>query len=141
MQPCSAYPSLLANTLKYRMSAIMLTCTVQTGHIVQSLRWSLPGLAQALLPTAALQTPTWHRQHLKCISYLQAPWGLAVLEAGSALLTYTLLVPCALPLRCGLHQFHYALGHSLEDVVLLSLLRAAAILVSYLCGSARSCKQ
>jgi len=72
---------------------------------------------------------------------LQAPWGLALLEASSALVTYTLLVPCALPFRCGPHQFHYALGHSLEDVVLLSLLRAAAIIVSYLCGSARSCKQ
>ncbi|DBA73057.1 TPA: hypothetical protein ACH3X2_009998 [Trebouxia sp. C0005] len=70
-----------------------------------------------------------------------APWGLALLEASSALITYTLLVPCALPFRCGPHQFHYALGHSLEDVVLLSMLRAAAIIVSYLCGSARSCKQ
>ena len=72
---------------------------------------------------------------------MQAPWGLALLEAGSALLTYTLLVPNAIPLRSGMHQFHYALGHSLEDVVLLSLLRAVAIVVSYLCGSARSCKQ
>ena len=32
---------------------------------------------------------------------LQAPWGLACLEAGSALLTYMLLVPCAIPVRCG----------------------------------------
>ncbi|DBB10108.1 TPA: hypothetical protein ACH3X3_001692 [Trebouxia sp. C0006] len=70
-----------------------------------------------------------------------APWGLALLEASSALITYTLLVPCALPFRCGPRQFHYALGHSLEDVVLLSMLRAAAIILSYLCGSARSCKQ
>ena len=72
---------------------------------------------------------------------LQAPWGLACLEAGSALLTYMLLVPCAIPVRCGLQQFHYALGHSMEDVVLLSLLRAAAIVVVYLCASVRSCKR
>ena len=64
-----------------------------------------------------------------------------MLEAGSALLTYMLLVPCAIPVRCGHQQFHYALGHSLEDVVLLSVLRAAAVVVAYLCGSARSCKQ
>ncbi|KAL3157447.1 hypothetical protein ABBQ32_011918 [Trebouxia sp. C0010 RCD-2024] len=70
-----------------------------------------------------------------------APWALACLEAVSALLTYMLLVPCAIPVRCGLQQFHYALSHSLEDVVLLSLLRAAAIVIAYLCGSARSCKQ
>ena len=72
---------------------------------------------------------------------LQAPWGLACLEAASALLTYMTLVPCAIPVRCGLQQFHYALGHSMEDVVLLSLLRAAAIVVAYLCASVRSCKQ
>lgn len=72
---------------------------------------------------------------------LQAPWGLACLEAGSALLTYMLMVPCAIPVRCGLQQFHYALSHSVEDVVLLSLLRPAAIVVAYLCGSVRSCKQ
>lgn len=79
--------------------------------------------------------------HKACCCYAQAPWGLALLEAGSALLTYMLLVPCAIPLRCKYQQFHYALGHSLEDVVLLSVLRAAAVVVAYLCGSARSCKQ
>lgn len=76
-----------------------------------------------------------------CPPVLQAPWALACLEAVSALMTYMLLVPCAIPVRCGLQQFHYALSHSLEDVVLLALLRAAAIVLAYVCGSARSCKQ
>ena len=79
--------------------------------------------------------------HITHLCGLQAPWGLALLEAGSALLIYMLLVPCAIPLRCGLQQFHYALGHSLEDVVLLALLRAAAVVSAYVCASARSCKQ
>lgn len=70
---------------------------------------------------------------------LQAPWGLALLEAVFALLTYSLLVPCAVPIRCSAQKFHFSLNHSLEDVMLLSVLRAVAVLLSYLCSTAQSC--
>lgn len=51
------------------------------------------------------------------------------------LLLYFVAVPGALVVRRPLLAFHYAFARSLEDVVALSLLRAAAVTLAYWSGA------
>ena len=71
--------------------------------------------------------------HLR--AHTQAPFGLAMTEAAVMLLLYFVAVPGALVVRRPLLAFHYAFARSLEDVVALSLLRAAAVTFAYWSGA------
>lgn len=51
------------------------------------------------------------------------------------LLLYLCTVPGALIVRASLLHFHYDFSRSLEDVVAVSLLRAAAVSIAYCSGA------
>lgn len=56
-------------------------------------------------------------------------------EAVTVLLIYFLAVPDALITHKPLSSYHYEFDASCEDIVALSLLRSAVVLVAYLLGS------
>lgn len=63
----------------------------------------------------------------------QAPPALAAAELLAVLLVYLLAVPNAWPTRVA--HLHYSFCRSAEDVVLLSLLRCAAVLLAHAAGA------
>lgn len=65
---------------------------------------------------------------------LQAPWGLALLEAVVMTLLYWGLLSSACFWQY-IQEYHYNFSESLEDIVLLSYLRFLAVLLAYLLGS------
>lgn len=70
---------------------------------------------------------------------LQAPVMLALAEALTSVLVYVLLTRRTLPLQRGIRHFRYSFNHSLEDVLVLSLLRCVAVLMSLPLGPGSRC--
>lgn len=64
---------------------------------------------------------------------MQAPPALAAAELLAMLLVYFLAVPNAWPTR--VPRPHYSFGSSADDVVLLSLLRCAAVVLAHAAGA------
>ena len=64
---------------------------------------------------------------------------LALSEALTAVLVYVLLTRRTLPLQRGIRHFRYSFNHSLEDVLVLSLLRCVAVLMSLPLGPGSCC--
>ena len=104
-------------------------CALQKSTNVQLLPKS------RLSPTVAVST-LWCSQPSAA---LQAPVMLALGEALTAVLVYVLLTRRTLPLQRGIRHFRYSFNHSLEDVLVLSLLRSVAVLMSLPLGPGSCC--
>lgn len=70
----------------------------------------------------------------KLLPALQAPPALALTEVITVLVLYFIY---SVPLHGRARGVHYSFRRSLEDVVLLSLLRGVAVILAYLFGSGR----
>ena len=64
---------------------------------------------------------------------------LALGEALTSVLVYVLLTRRTLPLQRGIRHFRYSFAYSLEDVLVLSLLRCVAVLMSLPLGPGSRC--